>query len=315
MAQAQKQSAPKGSSGIVRRNNIFLTVANMITTGVVSILSFIAPPVAAIINHTVDRITNGIKATREEKARMEWLRPQIARTLGMPDPRKVTVSDYRKACQINPQLAASRADVARTKAKDNRESTIFNAATLFIPGAEAVEGATKAVKFMAGAATIGKQMAVTTAGGLLMDWASKKHLNAMEVAEGISSQLNAAHEQGRDPHEVVTPQMLFLLRVSQDQGLEDEIHRRYNKPFQKMNEQEQSQVMLDYKPLADAVTSEAHSIAVGNLPVQELLANAPNLKSSYAAKYREGAQNGSFVDNLNAQRALAAQAMNRGRLN
>jgi hypothetical protein len=292
-------------SGVKRKGPWGLMGITAAITLAVGFISFILPPVAAAINHGIERISNGIKARRELKARADWYRPQIAQTLGM-DPAKVTVSDFKKAAQINPTLAAAVKDVYRTKAKDNRSSVLVNVATAVIPGAELAKDAATAVKVASVATTIGKQVAVTTAGGLLMDWVSKEHVNAQEVIEGISSQLNGAHEQGKDPREVVTPQMLFLLRVSQDEALEEEIKHRYKKPFQKMSESEQQAVMLDYKPLADAVTSEAYAVAQGIMPVQDLMARAPNLKSG-ANKYALGATNGSFVENLQQQRATAAQ--------
>ena len=298
-------AAPKiAPSGVVRKSNFGLMAISFATTIAVGFMSFILPPVAAGINFCIDRVTNGIKAKRELKARMNWYRPQIARTLGM-DEDKVTVKDFKKAAEINPMLAAAVKDVKRTEDKDNKTSAVVNAATTFIPGVDMAVGATRTAKLLAGAAEVGKQLAAATAGGMLVEWASKEHINAQEALEGIAGQLNAAREQGVDPRTVVTPQMVFLLRVSQDEVLEAQIKQRYKKPFQKMSETEMQAVMLEYKPLADAVTSEAYAVAQGILPPQELMARAPNLKSN-ADKYRVGSGNSSFVDNLRQQRAAAA---------
>jgi hypothetical protein len=291
-------------SGVVRKSNFGLNVI-AVGTSIVAGLFFLLPPVASAITHGVDRATNGIKAKRELKARMKFYAPQIAQTLGI-DPNKVTLSDFKQAAAINPVLASAVKDVKREEAKENKTSAMINGATALIPGGRLVADAALGAKVLAGAVTLGKQAAVVVGSGLLVDWTTKERIKAQEVIEGISSQLSVAHEQGLDPRKVVTPQMVFLLRISQDDVLAAQIKERYKKPFQKMNAMEQEAVMLDYKPLADAVTSEAYAVAQGILPVQELMARAPNLKSN-ADKYAVGSANSSFVSNELSRRAAAAQ--------
>ena len=311
MAQAPTR---KISSGPARKSNTWL----MVVTGVVSmglgLLTGAIPPLSAAISHTIDRFTNRVKTNREMTALMEWYRPVIGKTLNM-DPAKVTMRDFNTAMGMNPTLANSVKGAKREEAKENRTSLVINGALAsFVPGVAAVEGAAQVVKVMAGARVVGKQLAAATAGGMLVQWASKDILNSQEVIEGISSQLDAAIEQGSDPRKVVTPQMIFLLRVTQDPQLEAAIKKQFHKPVQKMSVEELQQVMTVYQPLANAVTSEAHAVCSGILPVQELMAREPNLNSS-ADKYRAGAQNSSFVDSLTTQRALAQQAASQSRMN
>lgn len=310
MAKTNTKAPP---SGIVRKSNLGVTAIALGATLVVGALSFIVPPVAAGINHVIDRIATGVKKRREMKVRTDIYRDQIAQTLGI-DPARVKPKDLELAAQINPTLAAAVRDVNNEASKDNRNSALVHGAAAVIPGAEVAGGVFTAAGLLNGAKTMGKQLALSSGTGLLMDWVGKSHINSQQLMEDMMGQINIAREQGVDVRTVITPQMIFLLRVSQDEVLQAEIKKKYNKPFQKMDPQEMQAVMLEYKPLADAVTSEAYAVGAGMMPVEELMARAPNLNSN-AAKYAVGSRNASFVDTLNAQRALAQQAASPVRAN
>lgn len=290
----------------------WLTGVTMAATVVVGFALAWIPPVASGITHVIERISNHFKAKKELDARADWYRNQVATTLGI-DPAKVKGKHLVEAANYNPVLAAAVKDVRREEAKENKTSAAINTATAFIPAAVLAKEAVGAAAVVTRGAAIannlkhmGKVMAATTASGMLVSWTSKDHLSAQEVIEGIGSQLEAAKEQGVNPRKAVTPQMVFLLRVAQDEALGKEIETHYKKPFHKMELEEQSRVMQAYMPLANAVTSEAYAVANDMLPVQELMARAPNLNST--ARYSVGAQASSFAQSELNRRAAAGTA-------
>lgn len=260
----------------------------------------LVPVIGPAISYVVDRVSNGLKANNELKSRTDWYRVQVGKTLGI-DPARVTVKDFKQAAQINPMLMAAMRDVKKTENDDNNFSLMANGAATFIPGAKLAADAALGAKVLAGAKTIGTQLGVTTAGGLLLSWTGKDHINAQEVIEGMNGQLEAANEHGMDPRKVITPQMVFMLRIAQDEALAGEIKKTFHKPFQKMNDAEQQQVMLAMPALANAATTEAYAVANKMLPVQELMARAPNL-NGVAAKYAMGTRNTSFAESVVASR-------------
>lgn len=298
-------AAPSQAAAPKRVGNGWLMAMTAGATLVVGYTLGLFPLVGGFINHGIERISNHIKARRELDARAEWYRPQIAKTLGI-SPDKVRGKHLEQAAEINPDLAAAVRDVKREESKENKTSAVVNTAISIIPGATAVKETVGAAKLIATAAHTAKVIGATTAGGLLVDWASKDHISAQEVIEGISGQLAAAEAQGRDPKTVITPQMTFLLHVAKDEKLAAEIEQNFKKPFQKMNEAEQNWVMQQYAPLANAAASEAHAVANRILPVQELMARAPNLNGT--ARYVIGNKAATFAGRISAERVVRAQA-------
>ncbi|MES2983904.1 MAG: hypothetical protein V4735_01805 [Pseudomonadota bacterium] len=296
-----------------RAGNGWLTGITLAATLAAGLVLGVVPPIAAGVTHVIERVSNHFKAKKELNARADWYRDQIATTLDM-DPRKVRGKHLIEAANTNPVLASAVRDVKREEASENKSSAMINTAVAFVPfGGVAKEvggvavAATKGAKALAQASYMGKTIVAQTAGGLLASWTTKEHLSAQEVVEGISSQLAAAKEQGVDPRTVVTPQMIFTLRLAQDEFFAKEIADRYKKPFHKMNDAEQTQVMSEFGALANAATTEAYAVANDMLPVQELMARAPNLKSR-SAQYALGTQATTFAGREQARRASSGMA-------
>ena len=293
-------------------NGWLLGITAAISIGVgmtIGLIPVIGPAISGAISHVVERFSNHIKAKRELDARADWYRNQIAATLGIP-PHKVKGKHLEQAAAMNPELAAAVRDVRREESKDNKLSAVANTAVAVIPGGTVAKEVVGAAKLLAGATHTAKILGATVAGGFLVDWTTKSHLSAQEVIEGISGQLEAARAQGMDPRgltKVVTPQMVFLLRAAQDEALGKEITETFKKPFNKMNEAEQTQVMQVYAPLANAATSEAYAIVNKMMPVQDLMATKPNLNGT--AQYKIGVQAATFAGreaNRNLARGAAA---------
>ncbi len=266
------------------------------------------PIIGGTVTHFVERFSTHIKSKRELDARAVWYKDQIAATLGI-NPDKVRGRHLVQAAALNPQLAAAVKDVTAEQAKENKSSMLVNGAVALIPmgttarnTADAVVTAVKGTKAAAtGLKHMGKVLAASTAGGLLASWTSKDILNAQEVLEGIAGQLAAAREGGTDPRTAVTPQMLFLFRVVQDEALSKQIAEQFKKPFHQMKKDEQLQVMEAYPALARAAESEAEQV-IGGTPVQELMATRPDL--SNMRHYQTGEPSTGFVAQEMARRNM-----------
>lgn len=266
----------------------------MVLLGVALVIAFI-PVIGPWIAHLVDRVRNGHNANKELKARAEWYRFQVAKQLGI-DPSKVTKQDFVAAAQINPHLASAVREVERQKGDANRLSLM------------ATTGASVASAVIPGGGTITRiavGMGGAVGGGALSSLMTKESVDAQQVAEAINEQIMLAQQQGMDPRRAVPPQLVFMLRVSQDEALADAVKKQYGKAFHKMSEAEQSAVMQSYPSLANASVSEAYAVGSGMLPVQELVAASPNLNGMAASV--AAPRNASFAARLEAERRARAQ--------
>lgn len=311
-----------GSKGI----KTALTVAGFALAGV-SLIGLI-PGVGQIAqiplnaaSHIIDRMKNGVEASDELKYRAQYYSPQIFKTLGVraAEGCKATVSEFKAAANINPELAKLYAAPIQKKNKENGSSLAMNAgvsaAGFLVPGggevAKVVAESSKVAKAVNttihAAKSIVPVLAAGMAGGALANALSGDVVDPQEYLEAIHKTVAEAKEKGINVRQVVTPQMIFLLRVAQDPKFAESIKTNYKKPFHKMNEQEQAQVMQAYPALANAATSEAYAVANDMLAVQELGAMKPNLNGN-ANAYAVGSRNSSFADMVTARRAALAPA-------
>ena len=187
-------------------------------------------------------------------------------------------------------------------------------ATVGTVGKQAIE-AVQTVKHVKTAAEMAKSGLHTVAllgsgfaGDAIARAISGDMVDPQELLEGIHKTVLEARSRGMNVREVVSPNLIFMLRVSQDDKFAALIKEQFKKPFHKMNEVEQTQVMSAYPALANAATSEAYAVANNILPVQELGASKPNL-DSIANQYAVGASNSSFAARLQAQRSATPQGL------
>ena len=285
------------------------------------------------VTHVVDRFKNGTVASDELKYRAQYYTAQIYKQLELqgikPDnSRKATVAEFKKAAAGNAALAKLYKAPMQKRDNENRESLLTNGgialAGALIPGGGVVAGVAgvgkaglevgHAAKIIAGTVQAAKSllpaMAGALAGGALAKAISRNDVDPQELLEAMHKTIADAKMKGIDVNQVIEPNLLFLLRVSQDPQLAENIKATFGhgkKSFHQMSDQEQTQVMMAYPALANAATSEAYAIAHDMLPVQELGASKPNL-DSVANQYAVGTRNSSFVNRLNVQRAAGQNA-------
>lgn len=252
-------------------------------TVIVGLLMTALPLANSIVVHTIDRFKNGKQKDAELERLSKVYSVQVGKQLGI-NPANVTGRDLLMAAQINPQLGRLVQETKRREGNDNRFSmlTSAGAAIPFVgPTGKAMIDASKAAKVVA---SVGGGLG----GGALAALMGKDKVDPHDVAEAIHGQMVAAREQGADPRRAISPQLVFMLRVSQDQAFGNAIKSTFGKDFHKMNEGEQASVMQHYPGLAGASQSEAYAVATGMLPVEELVATAPNM-NGMAVKYASAA--------------------------
>ena len=255
------------------------------------------PGVGPMFSHLVDRFRFRLNRNQELQARAEWMRNQVGAQLGM-NPENVSKNDLLLAAQMNPQLKQVVKEVDTKEADDNRSSlftTAGAAAASFIPGGGAV------VKT---AATLGGAVGGTALAAMM----AKDKPQAQDVAEALSEHVAQAQQTGADARSTANPQLVFALRVAQSDALADAIQSNYGKAFHKMEAAEQQVVMQAYPELAQSAEAEAHAVATGVMPVQELLA-APPSGTAFSSRVARRSLDTSFVAQIEADRAAKARSV------
>jgi len=298
-----------------KMNPVLITLA--VVSAAVAFIPGIGGGVAGLISHGVDRVRNQGKAGDEMKLRANYYRDQVAATLGVR-PEAVNVKDFIEASKINPMLMSARKDVERERDKENRDSALMNggvAVAGIIPGVAGIAHVGKLVaegSKMAKAAVVvvdgGKLLAGGIAGSALAASFGKDNVSPQDTIERVHACLMEAQSKGMPTANAVSPHLLFLLRVSQDEALQKEIKQNHGKAFHKLTESEQQVVMNSYPALTNAVKSEARAVGNGIIPVQDLMARKPNLNAG-ASQYANAGRMGSFADQVTARRAQAAQGI------
>ncbi len=243
------------------------------------------PIFGPMLSHFVDRWRNRHDTNNELRTRADWYRFQVAKQLGM-NPADVTQRDLLRAAELNPQLARSVKEVYNKEGDNNRFSLLTMAGASLVPVAG---GGIKAMAMTMGGA-IG--------GGTLASLMTKSRVDPQDVIEVINAQVMA----GRGARNAVSPQLVFMLRVAQNDALGKQISQMYGKAFHTMTEAEQTGVMQAYPQLASACASEAYAVSTGVMQVQELMAAPPNM-NSMAARYAPSPRSQSFVAQLETDRA------------
>ena len=310
MNPATRAPIGKPPTAIQRNISVPLVVVGVVSAAV-AFIPGVGGGLSGLISHGLDRVRNSGKANNEMKLRANYYQDQVRAELGYSADRPVNVQDFMLASQKNPLLLKARREVELERNKENRESGMMNAgvaaAGLIGAGGVARLGAdaSKMAKMGALAVDAGKGLAGGLAGTTMAGMFSKNEVSSQEVMERIHNCMLEA--QQKNMPNAVMPNVVFLLRVSQDEKLGKEIKQQYSKPFHKMNDAEQGVVMNTYSALTNAVTSEAHALNQGIMPPQELMARAPNLNAA-ASRYAGAGRSGSFAQDIQARRMAAANA-------
>ena len=277
----------------------------------VGLIPWVGAAVSGAISIVAERIKNGTEAHKELKLRTGYYSEQIGATLGM-DPRKVTIKDFAKAAEINPNLRRLYMEPIRRKDTENRTSLLINggaaAAGSLIPwGNMGVHASKVFVDGVRGAGSgiyMAKSLAGSFAGGALGSALAHDKVNSQELIEALEKGLADADAKGIPRQQAINPQLIFILRVSQDELLEKQIKTQFGTALHKMKPEQINGVMASMPELAAAAQREAYAVAQGIAPIRDLAATAPNLQGNFAGPMVERG-NGTHLQRLQAQRGVA----------
>lgn len=273
------------------------------------------PGFGGALSHVFDRMKNRSDANYELDVRAKYYAEQVGTTLGM-SPSRVRGSDLLKAASINPELKRVVQEVENKRTDENRTSLLINggvtaAGFVGLGGAAKVAGevATTAKTARAGV-QMAKQTAGMLAGGAVAGVLSKNEIKAQELIESVEKDILNARAQGMNARAAINPQITFMIRVAQDEALNQQINKmtrqRFGKRLHQLDVQQINLVMNQYPELANATLREAHAIANGDMNIRDIAASAPNMSGGFAGPMaRSDNAQESFVDRLNAQRAAA----------
>lgn len=273
--------------------------------GMIPVIGLVSFP----ISWGIDRIVNNSEANKELKLRSKYYAEQIGTTLGM-DPNRVTVQDFKKAAEINPALKRLYDEPINKQKKENRTSSLINGAAIASVGIvnPAVAHGGKAIidgfKGTLSFASMAKSTAGSLAGGALGSALSKETVNSQELIEALEKGLADADAKGIAREQAINPQLIFMLRVSQDELLAKQIKTQFGTALHKMTPEQINGVMAAMPALAASSQREAYAIAKGIAPIRDLAATAPNLQGSFAGPMVERS-NGTHLQRLQAQRGMA----------
>lgn len=331
---------PKRNDRTILRGTLTVASIGIGLMGAAASLTSFLPGLAGLTatpflaaSHLVERVRNGVESGDEVDHRAKVYSAQIFKTLGVvPRPGQVaTVDLFKQAAAVNPELAKLYKAPLKKESDENRKSLLMNggivaASTLTgaggalagvaAAGSHAIEGikiAGEAGKIVKGGmhvlAVLGRDGAALIAGEKLAHVLGNDKVDPHELVMAIEASLAEAQTKGIAMDEVLSPNLIFALRVAQDEQFSTHVEKTYGKVFHKLDGEKQAQVMLAYPALANAATSEASAVGQGILRVTELAASKPNLNSR-ANQYAMGAgRASSFASRIQAQRMATTQGI------
>jgi hypothetical protein len=254
-------------------------------------------PFGILASFGLDGIKNSNAAQRQKQVLADYYRVPVARQLGI-DPNSVNVRDLELAAQVNPMIANAIAKVDRDKNSANRGNLMASAAAgavSWIPGVGGIaNGVAKGAVHMAGG----------LAGGMASSLMDKKVLHTQDVMEHI----NAKRAEGQ----AVEATDVVMLRLSQDERLQDDIKKRTGKAFHTMDDAQKFVVMQSMPQLMQTAASDADALNRGTIDEASLIVASPGMqaqapKASWASRVGgPRATQGSFAASVQADRANGA---------
>ena len=241
----------------------------------------------------LERQKNAAIAQKSKEVLTDYYRNQVAAQLGI-DPKKVRTGDLEMAAKVNPTIANAIAKVDRERNDNNRANTFASGASIALGGM---------VPGLSGISHLAAHTAVTFAGGAAAGIFNKDVLHTQDMME----HLNQKRVEGK----AITAADIVMLRISQDEALQEALKKQNGKPFHKMNEAEQQAVIVGMPDMADAADM-AERINQGFMTEQDVLMAAP-AKQSWASRVsasRAPRAAGSFVEQHQARLAAAQTAAN-----
>lgn len=248
------------------------------------------PVIGSGISHLIDRSRHRVEANAEKTALADWYRNQVAAQLGM-NPKSVTMQDFELAARHNPMLASAIEKVEAQRKSDNRASMLAagagTAASVMLPGVGG--GVTK----------IAAEMSASAAGYGVAKLMDKDKLFAQDAVDMINEKRASGQE--------ILAEDVFLLRIAQHEGMQEELAKANGKAFHKLTEAQQAAVMKSMPDFYATAQREAYALNQGMISEQDLMVSSPISGAGWSQSRAERNHlKGSFRDRVSAERVQNA---------
>lgn len=256
--------------------------------------------------HAADRIKNRLNAKQETKRNLHIYADSINKVLGRPEGTPVTEKDFFAASKGDALQHVYNAPLVK-EAEENRSSAMISVAATVAGSfggagvAIGVEKATTAMKVVSNGVQVAKQIAGGIGGGMVAGLLARDTLDTQELLEALEKGLEDADKKGVSRTTVVNPDILFLIRASQDKFLSKQISQRFKAPLHKLSDEQFRTIVGENLPLMEAVKKEALAIVDGSRHIRDIGAFDADIQGAVDQ------QKISHVERVNLQRAAAQQ--------
>ncbi|MFZ4124574.1 MAG: hypothetical protein ACOYJ2_00690 [Rickettsiales bacterium] len=259
-------------------------------------------PLAGIYaSWAVDLYRNGEVAKDQKKVLADYYRNQIAAQLGI-DPKSVGHRELDLAAKTNPAFAKLVHKIELEKERSDRTSHMSTAAGAVVSGGGILPTAGFAKVTTDATTKAIVEGGSQVAGGLASMIFNKDKLCVQDVVSVIDEKT----AQGAS----IEAMDVMLLRIAQDDGLQEEIQKQFKKPLHQMNEVEQRSVLAAMPDLYQLADRDAQAVNAGRIKHQDLIMTSPGQQQQafgqFTARHASrGGRQGSWTQQVNAQRTAA----------
>lgn len=255
----------------------------------------------------IDLYRNAEVAKDQKNVLAKYYRNQIAAQLGI-DPKRVGYQELELAAKSNPAFAKLVKKIEVEKERADRATHMSN-------------GAAKAASLggiIPGTGLIAK-LGTETVGSVVGGFASMLFNKDTLTVQDVVSVIDEKAAQGAS----VEAMDVMLLRIAQNEGLQEDIKTQFKKPLHKMNEVEQRSVLAAMPDLYELAARDAQAVNSGRIKHQDLIMTSPGQQqqafgahtaralASQPQRAAGGGRQGSWTQQVNMQRAAAPQPQGR----
>ncbi len=263
------------------------------------------PVIGLGATYMIDRHKNTVVADNKKEVLAKHYRHQVAAVVGVPSG-KVTAKDL--------QLAAGNPAIAQAvKAVDEEKNNANRSAAFALGGAAALSSFVPLPGAGTVAHTVSKLAVDATgaiAGGAVSSMFDKDILHAHDMVVHLNDKQAAG--------QAISAEDIVMLRIAKNERLQAELKKQNGKAFHKMTPEQQRAVMVSMSdqpglPSLGEASGLADKINAGHMTIEDAMMIEAPAAGSWAARVGGSrAPRGSFVSQVNASRAGAAQGFAQG---
>lgn len=257
------------------------------------------PIIGLGVSYFIDRQKNSTVADNKQEVLAKYFRKQVAAQLSMK-PEDVRGKDLTLAAKVNPKaFGPAIAKVQAELDNANRSATFATGGAMALSSLVPLPGVGTIAHT---ASKVAVDVTGAIAGSAVASVFEKDLLHTQEMLEHLNEK--------RSKGEQITAADIVMLRISQNEKLQEELKKKNGVAFHKMDEAGQQTVIASMADMGDAQVM-ADKINTGQISEQDVLMVEQPAPGRWASRVGgpRGGQRTSFVSQVNAQRAATAQGV------